>query len=149
MKRYAALLRDINIDGKNKIPMSELKKEFEKLTKLIDAAMKNQFGFNIPVLVISKNKLGDILDNAPNWWGNDKKEIYDNLIFMMLSITFSDVYNEIGAPKEEWEKIKNYNEVIFWFFSRKDYQKTNWWSKTASASIRIKLTIRTANTVKK
>lgn len=31
MKRYVALLRGINISGKNKIPMAELKKEFEKL----------------------------------------------------------------------------------------------------------------------
>ena len=31
MKRYVALLRGINISGKNKVPMAELKKEFEKL----------------------------------------------------------------------------------------------------------------------
>lgn len=50
MKRYIALLRGINISGKNKIPMSELK---------------------------------EVLDNAPTWWGDDNKEIYDNLIFIM------------------------------------------------------------------
>ena len=31
MKRYVALLRGINISGRNKVPMAELKKEFEKL----------------------------------------------------------------------------------------------------------------------
>ena len=31
MKRYVALLRGINISGKNKVPMAELKKGFEKL----------------------------------------------------------------------------------------------------------------------
>ena len=31
MRRYVALLRGINISGKNKIPMAELKKGFEKL----------------------------------------------------------------------------------------------------------------------
>ena len=31
MKRYAAFLRGINISGKNKVPMAELKKRFEKL----------------------------------------------------------------------------------------------------------------------
>lgn len=67
----------------------------------------------------------------------------------MPPATFSDVYNEIGEPKEELEKIKDYKEAIFWSFSRRDYQKTNWWSKTASANIRNKLTIRTANTVRK
>lgn len=38
---------------------------------------------------------------------------------------------------------------MFWSFSRKDYQKTNWWSKTAGAAIGPMLTIRTANTVRK
>ena len=31
MKRYMALLRGINISGKNKVVMAELKKEFENL----------------------------------------------------------------------------------------------------------------------
>ncbi len=31
MKRYIAFLRGINISGKNKISMSELKKNFEEL----------------------------------------------------------------------------------------------------------------------
>ena len=175
MNRYIALLRGINISGKNKISMVELKEVFEKLgfeavktylnsgnvifsseeeniekfTKQIEAAIKNHFGLDIPVFVISKEKLEDILHSAPDWWGNDDKEIYDNLIFMMPPVTFSDVYNEIGEPKKELEKIENYDEAIFWSFSRKDYQKTNWWSKTASANIRTKITIRTANTIRK
>ena len=31
MKRYSALLRDINISGKNNMPMANLKKSFEAL----------------------------------------------------------------------------------------------------------------------
>ncbi len=30
---------------------------------------------------------------------------------------------KLGEPKKELEKIENYKEVIFWSFSRKDYQK--------------------------
>ena len=175
MKRYVALLRGINISGKNKVPMAELKKGFEKLafeevktylnsgnvifssdeddtkklTKQIQVMIKNQFHLDISVFVISREKLGDILQNAPEWWGNDNKEIYDNLIFIIPPATFTEVFNEIGEPKKELEKIEEYKEVIFWSFSRKDYQKTNWWSKTASANISTNLTIRTANTVRK
>ena len=68
---------------------------------------------------------------------------------MIPPVTFAEVFNEIGEPKEELEKIMNYGNVIFWSFQRKDYQKTNWWHKTASASISNKLTIRTANTIRK
>lgn len=175
MKRQIALLRGINVSGKNKVPMAELKEGFEELgfqevktylnsgnvifssdvddarcfTNQIEAMIKNQFGLDIPVFIISKEELEDILSNAPDWWGNENKEIYDNLIFIIPPASFAAVFNEIGEPKEELEKIKDYKEVAFWSFSRKDYQKTNWWSKTASTSIRKKLTIRTANTVKK
>ena len=175
MKRYVALLRGINISGKNKVPMAELKTGFEKLafeevktylnsgnvifssdeddtkklTKQIQEMIRNQFHLDIPVLVISREMLVDILQNAPDWWDNDNKEIYDNLIFIMSPAKFSDVYSEIGEPNKELENIEGYKDVIFWSFNRKDYQKTNWWSKTASANISTKLTIRTANTVRK
>ena len=175
MKRYIAFLRGVNISGKNKVPMAELKKGFEELdfsevktylnsgnvafssdednievlTSQAETMINRKFGLDIPVFVISKEKLEDILQNAPEWWGDEKKEIYDNLIFIMPPATFAEVWGEIGEPKEELEKIKEYRETVFWSFSRKDYQKTNWWPKTASANISSKLTIRTANTVRK
>lgn len=175
MKRYIAFLRGVNISGKNKVPMAELKKGFEELdfsevktylnsgnvafssdednievlTSQAETMINRKFGLDIPVFVISKEKLEDILQNAPEWWGDEKKEIYDNLIFIMPPAIFAEVWGEIGEPKEELEKIKEYREAVFWSFSRKDYQKTNWWPKTASANISSKLTIRTANTVRK
>lgn len=175
MKRYIAFLRGINISGKNKVSMAELKQGFVRLdntdvktylnsgnvifssdeadtiktTSRIEEMIKNQFGLDIPVFVISKEEIEDILYHAPDWWGDENKEIYDNLIFIMSPATFKDVYDEIGEPKEGLDKIEEYKETVFWSFSRKDYQKTNWWSKTASAAIGSKLTIRTANTVRK
>lgn len=175
MKRYIAFLRGVNISGKNKVPMAALREGFENagfnevrtylnsgnvafsedeekvgsLSKKIEAVIKNQFGFEIPVFVIAQEALENILRNAPAWWGNENKETYDNLIFIMPPASFTDVFNEIGEPREGLEKIQDYNEAVFWSFSRKDYHKTNWWSKTASAEIGKKLTIRTAGTVRK
>ena len=173
MKRYIALLRGVNISGKNKVPMAELKKCFEAhgfvevktclnsgnvifsgdeadvavLTGRIEQMIQQQFGMDIPVFIIPQEELADILRHAPAWWGTEDKAIYDNLIFILPPATFSDVYREIGAPKEGLEQIQEYQSVVFWSFSRKDYQKTNWWPKTARADIGSKLTIRTANTV--
>ena len=174
MKRYMALLRGINISGKNKVVMAELKKEFEslkfedvktylnsgnaifssrenieKITKQIEEMLKKNYDFKIPVFVLEQEKLKDILEHAPTWWGSDDKAIYDNLIFIIPPLSFKEVFEEIGEAKEDLEKIQNYNDVIFWSFSRKDYQKTNWWPKTANTNVSKKLTIRTANTVRK
>lgn len=175
LKKYIAFLRGINISGKNKIPMAKLKEGFEGLgwgdvktylnsgnvifsgeednsgsfTNRIETMIKDQFGLDIPVFVIEKEELEDILHHAPGWWGNEDQEIYDNLIFILPPATFAEVFSEIGEPREGLEEIKEYKEAVFWSFRRKDYQKTNWWSKTASTNIGSKLTIRTANTVRK
>lgn len=85
----------------------------------------------------------------PTGGGDDNKEIYDNLIFIMPPLSYEEFYDAVGDPKEEYEKVSPYKNVVFWSFSRKDYQKTYWWSKTASANISDRITIRTANTVRK
>ena len=99
--------------------------------------------------MISQKELEDVLHHAPSFWGNENKEIYDNLIFIMKPATFQEVIKELGDPKEGLEQIQDYRQTVFWSFNRKEYQKTNWWSKTAGAGIGNKLTIRTAGTVRK
>ena len=161
MKRHIALLRGINISGKNKVPMAELKKCFEAagflevktwlnsgnvvfsceeadaaaLADRIGRMMQCEFGLDIPVFVILQEELADILRHAPDWWGTENQEIYDNLVFLLPPVTFQEVYHEIGAPKEGLEQIQEYRSAVFWSFSRKEYQKTNWWPKTACADI--------------
>lgn len=175
MKKYIALLRGINISGKNKIAMAELKKGFialgfaevstylnsgnvvfssaiddqNLLSKQIKSMIKDSFDLEIPVYIVLQEKLQEVLKHAPDWWGEENKEIYDNLIFIMSPLSYEEVYAELGAPKAEYEKVQHYENFIFWSFSRKDYRKTNWWSKTASSNISDMITIRTANTVKK
>jgi uncharacterized protein (DUF1697 family) len=175
MKRYIALLRGINVSGKNKIAMSELKANFVELgymavitylnsgnvifssdvddravlSSTIKSMIKNKFDLDIPIFIISQKELEDILNNAPDWWGDDNKEIYDNLIFMFPPLSYDEFYSEVGNPKEEYEKVYNYKNAVFWSFSRKDYQKTNWWSKTAGSNVSNRITIRTANTARK
>lgn len=143
-KSFAAFLRGINISGKNKIPMTELKKGFEKLGL---EGVKTYL--NSGNVVFSSEELEDILQHAPDWWGDENKDIYDNLIFILPPLTFTDVLREIREPKESLERVMDYKNAVFRSFVRKDYQKTNWWSKTASSDIVGKLTIRTANTVRK
>lgn len=175
MIRYIAFLRGINISGKNKIPMAELKAGFEsigfqnvkthlntgnvlfsceetevcKITSAIELMVQNRFSLDIPILVLPKETLEDILNHTPDWWDNGNKEIYNNLIFILPPTSAEEVIQEIGMPCEGIEWIKSYHDTIFWSFLLKDYRKTNWWSKTANSSVSGKLTIRTANTLKK
>ena len=119
------------------------------LTDQVERMIQRTFGLNIPVFIIPQEELADTLRHAPDWWGTEDPEVYDNLIFILPPASFQDVYREIGAPKEGLEQIRDYGSAVFWSFDRKKYQNTNWWPKTASAEVAPKLTIRTANTVRK
>ena len=172
--KYIALLRGINISGKNKIAMSDLKKEFDnlgyqKITTYLNSGnvifetdledknaiknniqlmIKDKFNFDIPTYVMTSQELKELLNHSPEWWGKDDKEIYDNIIFIIPPTTYSEVFNTIGFPNE-YEKIQEYKNNIFWSFDLKNYRKSNWWSKTANTDISDKITIRTTNTMRK
>ena len=170
--KYIALLRGINISGKNKIDMKELKKEIENIdfdevitylnsgnvifksniedkgiiANNINLMIKNKFNLDIPIFIITMQELEAILEHSPEWWGKNDKEIYNNIIFVIPPTTSKEVL--IGSPNE-YEKIQEYKNNIFWSFDLKNYRKSNWWSKTASTEISDKITIRTANTMRK
>ena len=171
MKRYIALLRGVNVGGKNKIAMSELKQGFEALgftevrTHLnsgnvifsgeeaedvrIQAMIRERFDLDVPVLVVTQEWLGNALKQAPDWWDTGDKEIYDNLILVLPPATAGAVAEKFGEPTEELEQVCICENAIFWSFERKSYAKCNWWKKSASPGIGEWITIRTANTVKK
>lgn len=172
--KYIALLRGINISGKNKIPMKELKDVLEKdynnvltylntgnvifesdidsketIMKIICEIIKSAFGLDIPVFIMREEELEDILNNYPTSWCTDDKDIYYNLIFIIPPTKCEEVYNTVGEPSKDIDKIEEYNNVIFWSFDLKNYRKSNYWVKTASTDIKDKITIRTANTMRK
>ena len=172
MKHYTAFLRGINISGKNKIAMPELKAGLEALgfsgvttylnsgnaqfsaetdapRPLIEAMLAERFGLQIPVYVLETDTLREILAHAPAWWGTADKAQYDNLIFILTDETPADIAALIGEPTAGLEQVQAYENVIFWTFDRAKYQKCRWWKQTAAAGITEKLTIRTANTLKK
>lgn len=143
--KYIALLRAINISGKNKISMSELKLELEKskyqnvytylnsgnvifesdidnkeiIMNDICKIIKSNFNLEMPIFIMTMFELEDILNNTPNWWGTDNKEIYDNLIFIILPTKYEEIYNTVGKPKDDIDQIKEYNNSIFWSYDLK------------------------------
>ena len=175
MIRYIALLRGINISGKNKISMPELKTalsekgfadvktylnsgnvifsdnetDIVKLAESIRAIIFETFHLEIPVFVISQDELKCLLSKAPSWWESDCKDIYDNLIFAITPYSIETVAEKIGEPTEKIEKVQICGNSAFWSFDRKLYAKANWWKKTATPGIEEMITIHTANTLRK
>jgi Uncharacterized protein conserved in bacteria len=173
MEKYIALLRGINVGGKNKISMAELKNMFEKLgffdvssyinsgniifsSNDIDeeelirkcrSEIAKQFKLDISVTVISAKDLSEALENAPAWWDSDPQSKH-NAIFVIPPAVAEDIIENVGAAKTEYEQVGVYGQVIFWSAPIATFSKTRW-SKVVSSDAYGSITIRNANTAKK
>lgn len=175
VKKYVAFLRGINISGKNKISMADLKKAFiylgfEDVSTVLNSGniifsamcddpkemgvqisnmIHREWGFEIPTHVVPYDFLKEVLGAAPDWWGIDDKRTYDNIVFILTDDSAEDICKLIGEPSDGKERVQPVGDVIFWSYNISCYQKCNWWKKTATNGIAEKLTIRTGNTIKK
>ena len=173
MNRYIALLRGINVGGKNKIAMPALRAAFEKtgfsnvstyinsgnvlfsaedsrlpaLAQTCEAAILTAFGLAITVCVISADALAEALAHAPNWWDQDPA-CKHNAIFAIPPASTEEILLDIGQIKPEYEKLAAHGQVIFWSAPLETFSRTRL-SKVVSAPAYQSVTIRNANTAKK
>lgn len=171
--QYIALLRGINVGGKNKIPMSELKAAFEEegfenvtsyinsgnilfttdsadtiaLIRRCRALILRTFGLEIAVCVIAAADLLEALAHAPDWW-NASKDAKHNAIFVIPPASAEEVMRAVGDAKPEYEQVAAHGSVIFWSAPLKTFSKTRW-SKVVGTKAYQDITIRNANTTLK
>ena len=107
MKTYIALLRGINVGGHKKIKMADLRllleglgykdvmtyiqsgnvifnsleEDRDKLENQISEAIKDHYGFEVPVLVKTRTEIKKILDSNPY---NDPEDLASNKIYFIL-----------------------------------------------------------------
>ena len=118
-KVYLALLRGINVGGKNKVPMAELKACFEELgcenvrtyiasgnvmfeSNKSSAELTEEIQEALPVnvLVLSRDQLQKVMDQAPKGFGTEPGKYHSDAIFLM------------GIPSDEAIKIFNPREGV-------------------------------------
>lgn len=171
--RYVALLRGVNVGGKNTVSMSLLKEALEEsgfekvrsyinsgniifdfadeeeelLQKTIHEVIEKEFGLDIPVAVISTADLAEALAHAPSWWDRDI-DAKHNALFVISPAKPETVIETVGEAKPEYESIAYYGKVIFWSASLKTFSRTQW-SKIVSTTAYNDITIRNANTTRK
>ena len=172
MEKYIALLRGVNVGGKNTVPMRELKSLFEQagfsdvstyinsgnviftaegpedaLKAQCERIIEQHFGFAVTVMVISAAALKDAVSHAPDWWGADPDSTH-NALFVIPPATAESIMAEVGATKPEYEKVAGSGPVIFWSAPRKTWSRTRY-SKIVGTRAYSDITIRNANTARK
>lgn len=136
--RFVALLRCINVGGKNTVAMPQLKQCFENLgfknvltyinsgnvifeaeqtnkAKLVykcETAIEKQFGFRVVCSVIAADELHKALKHAPTWWDNGQAK--HNAIFVIAPKKADEIIDEIGEAKPGYEHVAAYHPIIFW-----------------------------------
>jgi len=139
MNTYIVLLRGINVGGKNKVSMAELKKCLEELgfsnistfiasgnvilqsnkhtddiKAQIEAVLPKTFKLDselIKVLVLSRNQLQAVIDHKPKGFGDQPDKYHSDAIFLMDI----DVIQAMPAfnAREGVDKIWPSNDVIY------------------------------------
>lgn len=114
--RYVALLRGINVGGRNKVPMAELRGAFEDagfvdvstyiqsgnvlfgsdapratLEAAVETMLERHLGFPLVVLVRSHAQLRSVVANAPARFGDEPHSFHSDAIFLRAPLTAKQV----------------------------------------------------------
>jgi uncharacterized protein (DUF1697 family) len=111
-KRNVALIRGINVGGRNKVSMTDLRAAFEdcgftgvstyiqsgnvifesgaptaELEDQIEVALEERFGVPLVVVVRSERQLRNIVAKAPEGFGTEPDEYYCDVVFLRSPLT--------------------------------------------------------------
>lgn len=174
MTTYLILLRGINVGGKNKLPMRDLKKCLEELgfsdvstyiasgnvilksaksAKAIKAQIEKALPRNfkldsalISVLVLTPKQLQSVIDNKPKGFGEEPDKYHSDAIFL-IGIDAAETMS-IFNPREGVDKVWAGDGVIY--SQRLSAERTKSRLGVIAASPAYKsLTIRSWNTTTK
>ena len=171
--KYVALLRGINVGGKNTVKMSTLtaalekhgftnvrtyinsgnilfesdKTDKNKLAGEVQSIIKTTFKLTIPTVVISADEFRQVLVHVPKNWMKNPEWKY-NYIFLKEPYDINEVMSAIGILKPDIEEITVGNGVLYQGLSLKLFGRTTS-GKLASTSQYKIMTIRNHNTVAK
>lgn len=168
--KYVALLRGINVGGKNKVEMNRLRDlfiqsnfsnvetylntgnvifesnlELENMNIHIQDLIQKEFGFEIPTLILESKILIKISKKIPDDWKNDSEEKTD-IAFLFSDIDYKDILNQLPIKKEYVNLIYTQGAVI-WNIKKTNYSKSQL-NKIIQSKIYKSMTVRNVNTVR-
>lgn len=169
---YVALLRGINIGGRNKINMKELKRSFERIgmlnvmtyinsgniifedpvhseaevVQLLEDVISADFSLEIKVLIRSLKQFEQVMNALPEDWVNDKT-MKSDVLFLWDEIDDETILDQF-ILKPEIDTALYVPGAILWSVSRENSSRSGL-NRLVSKKIYKKVTIRNVNTTRK
>jgi uncharacterized protein (DUF1697 family) len=169
---YAALLRGINVGGKNKVAMAELKAVFEeagmtsvttyinsgnvvfssrarnptKLARRLEEAIAGHFGFSVRVLVRDLESMRAIAGTIDVDWVDDKTMKCD-VMFLWDEVDRHEVLDDLTI-KPDLDEVRYVPGALVWKVARDGVTRSGM-MKLAGSPLYKQVTIRNCNTTRK
>ena len=173
MTRYALLVRGINVGGKNKVVMAQLRQELtelglEKVETYINSGnifftstdpkvrlvekLEAFFAVHYPFIqsfsLLSQEDYEEELKNLPDWWTKDLAR--KDVLFYTESLDVDQVIEKVNSLELKDEVVHFGRLGIFWGkFSEESYFKTAYHKHLIKMSFYRHITIRNAKTFDK
>lgn len=173
--RYVVLLRGVNVGGNNRVPKAEFQAVLENLgfhkvivyinsgnavftsarrptSSEIQAALESHFGFTIPTLLLSGDKIKAIAAAIPPDWTNDapkpdKSGYKSDVLYLFDDINTPEIIETLGH-RPEIEIMKYIDGAVITNVSRSNQSKGSL-QKLIATKIYKRVTIRNITTAKK
>ena len=169
---YVALLRGINVGGKNITKMAALKacleeagldrvetfiqsgnvvfetrqKSLARLTAQIDAAIAAALGIDPRVVVLSRDRLKAVLDGAPVGW-QSRTDLRKNIAFLRPAVTAALALKEVDV-RPGVDAVESGEGVLYLSTTLRDVGKSRL-SRIVMKPVYQQMTIRTYGTCQK
>ena len=173
MTRYALLVRGINVGGKNKVVMAQLRQELtelglEKVETYINSGnifftstdpkarlveeLETFFAVNYPFIqsfsLLSQEDYEEELKNLPAWWSEDLAR--KDVLFYTEGLDVDQVIEKVNSLELEDEVVHFGRLGIFWGkFSEESYYETAYHKYLLKMPFYRQITIRNAKTFDK
>ena len=170
--KYVLLLRGINVGGKNKVAMSDLKDMISKLgyknvityinsgniifesndkkeiVKEKISQMLDTFSFPINKVILTQQEYLEEADNLPEWWS---EELYRrDILFYSDEVDYSIMKERIKMMPLNDEMVHFGKSAVFWGkYNEKNYLSTSYHKLLMKESFYKSITIRNARTFEK
>ena len=170
--KYVLLLRGINVGGRNKVSMADLKDAitglgYENVITYINSGniifnstenigvvndkisqILNSYPFKINKVILTKQEYIEELKNLPSWWNDDfyRKDV----LFYSEDIDFSSIKERINSMPLNEEHVYFGNRAVFWGnFQETNYLNTSYHQYLIKESFYKDVTIRNGRTFMK
>ena len=171
--KYVLLLRGINVGGKNKVKMDELKGQlsalgFANVVSYINSGnlifesgleahrvkdqirqmLAEQYPFDILVALIDAEAYAKAFEDLPDWWYGELAR--RDVLFFTDEVDRDNMVEDIRQMKLHCEAVHFTDTGVFWGkFDEKEYLRTAYHKQVGSKVYYKQITIRNGNTAEK